>query len=315
MTNETIVVGEDEEQVECPSEENSDTELNAERSGYKSVIKPCMLGRNGKSKHVKAHNGDDEVELKPVFSDEQLEAIRQGDFSGIEENHFVEIEDRLYSISKKAIIDQVLKIRAGRKDPTNQEIINELSAILGRNVKAEVANEVGRQHDLDDPDRWNSWYEETLRMCSEAQWASRNFSDHSKGTVALIAPQLQVEIARRNLFRLQELTPKDSLIVPGMNSSPKDLGYDVQMVEEISKEFLLTPEPKPPDKDLTGASVDGANRVKFREWVDYFYEPLNVSTQISLRSLCLTRTKGRFYRPFAGFTRFYRRRIGTPRSL
>ncbi|KAH9103044.1 hypothetical protein AeMF1_020505 [Aphanomyces euteiches] len=82
MTNETIVVGEDEE---SPSEENSEAELNAERSGYKSVIKPRMLGRNGKSKHEKAHNGDDEVELKPVFSDEQLEAIRQGDFSGIEE--------------------------------------------------------------------------------------------------------------------------------------------------------------------------------------------------------------------------------------
>ncbi|CAK4510923.1 unnamed protein product [Aphanomyces euteiches] len=136
MTNETIVVGEDEE---SPSEENSEAELNAERSGYKSIIKPRMLGRNGKSKHEKARKGDDEVELKPVFSDEQLEAIRQGDFSGIEENHFVEIEDRLYPISKKAIIDQVSKIRAERKDPTNQEIMNELSAILGRNVKAEEA--------------------------------------------------------------------------------------------------------------------------------------------------------------------------------
>ncbi|CAK4775636.1 unnamed protein product, partial [Aphanomyces euteiches] len=153
MTNETIVVGEDEEQVEGPSEENSEAELNAERSGYKSVIKPRMLERNGKSKHEKARNGDDEVELKPVFSDEQLEAIRrQGDFSGIEENHFVEIEDRLYPISKKAIIDQVSKIRAEQKDPTNQEIMNELSAILGRNVKAEEAGELGREHDLDDPD-------------------------------------------------------------------------------------------------------------------------------------------------------------------
>ncbi|CAK4545814.1 unnamed protein product, partial [Aphanomyces euteiches] len=116
-----------------------------------------MLERNGKSKHEKARNGDDEVELKPVFSDEQLEAIRrQGDFSGIEENHFVEIEDRLYPISKKAIIDQVSKIRAEQKDPTNQEIMNELSAILGRNVKAEEAGELGREHDLDDPDRWSS---------------------------------------------------------------------------------------------------------------------------------------------------------------
>ncbi|CAK4701894.1 unnamed protein product [Aphanomyces euteiches] len=131
-----VVGGEDEE---SPSEENSEAELNAERSGYKSIIKPRMLGRNGKSKHEKARKGDDEVELKPVFSDEQLEAIRQGDFSGIEENHFVEIEDRLYPISKKAIIDQVSKIRAERKDPTNQEIMNELSAILGRNVKAEEA--------------------------------------------------------------------------------------------------------------------------------------------------------------------------------
>ncbi|CAK4220491.1 unnamed protein product, partial [Aphanomyces euteiches] len=135
------VVSSDEnwEDEESPSEENSEAELNAERSGYKSIIKPRMLGRNGKSKHEKARKGDDEVELKPVFSDEQLEAIRQGDFSGIEENHFVEIEDRLYPISKKAIIDQVSKIRAERKDPTNQEIMNELSAILGRNVKAEEA--------------------------------------------------------------------------------------------------------------------------------------------------------------------------------
>ncbi|KAH9109252.1 hypothetical protein AeMF1_015655 [Aphanomyces euteiches] len=209
MTNETIVVGEDEEQVEGPSEENSEAELNAERSGYKSVIKPRMLGRNGKSKHEKAHNGDDEVELKPVFSDEQLEAIRQGDFSGIEENHFVEIEDRLYPISKKAIIDQVSKIRAERKDPTNQEIMNELSAILGRNVKAEDAGELGREHDLDDPDRWSSWYEETLKMCSEAPRANRNFSNYSKGTVAMVSSEMQIGVARRNLFRLQELTPKN----------------------------------------------------------------------------------------------------------
>ncbi|KAG9402150.1 hypothetical protein AC1031_007854 [Aphanomyces cochlioides] len=288
----------DEERVENLSDEIIDFEQNTDENGQESIIKPRILGRNGKPKNDESRNEEDEVVVKPVFTDEQLEAIRRGDFSGIDENHFVEIEDRLYPISKKAIIDQVLKIRAGRKDPTNQEIINELSAILGRNVEAEEANEVGRQHDLDEPDRWNSWYEATLRMCSEAPRANRNFSDHSKRIVALIAPQLQVEMARRNLFRLRELTPKDSLIVPGLNSSPKDLGYDAEMAEEISKEFVLTPEPKPLDKDLTDTSIDGANRVKFREWADYFYEPLNVSAKIPLRSLHMTRTKGRFYRRF-----------------
>ena len=113
----------------------------------------------------------------PVFSPEQIEAIVAGDFRGIPDSKYVDMEDRMHPLCPADMKKQMTLIQEAKKGPSATEIAETLSRSLGRELLTTDSELLTVPAEISDPAHWQAWFETTLNSCEEAKRANRDFKD------------------------------------------------------------------------------------------------------------------------------------------
>ncbi|KAH9131928.1 hypothetical protein AeRB84_021514, partial [Aphanomyces euteiches] len=110
----------------------------------------------------KGHHTKSENDFPPVFTPAQIEAIVSGDFEGIIETSNIDVEDKMIPITAAEIESQIRKIKDRRKDPAHKDLATVIMKTLKRPLTKDEQIILETPDNLDCPDRWLQWFEQTL---------------------------------------------------------------------------------------------------------------------------------------------------------
>ncbi|CAK4292541.1 unnamed protein product, partial [Aphanomyces euteiches] len=162
----------------------------------------------------KGHHMKSENDFPPVFTPAQIEAIVSGDFEGIIETSNIDVEDKMIPITAAEIESQIRKIKDRRKDPAHEDLATVIMKTLKRPLTKDEQIILETPDNLDCPDRWLQWFEQTLNTCEEARRANRNFtnSSHSRPEIVAATRCFNARQVELNAFRSESVKSTASKI-------------------------------------------------------------------------------------------------------
>ncbi|CAK5239901.1 unnamed protein product, partial [Aphanomyces euteiches] len=249
----------------------------------------------------KGHHTKSENDFPVVFTPAQIEAIVSGDFEGIIETSNIDVEDKMIPITAAEIESQIRKIKDRRKDPAHEDLATVIMKTLKRPLTKDEQIILETPDNLDCPDRWLQWFEQTLNTCEEARRANRNFTNSSYSRPEIVAAtrcfnSRQVELAKFPSEGSKSTSSKAKGPDPDFSRHPDRPTTRIDDPDAVTDQIDRATRRKPAILSSPSRRTRKQPFVRFRPWADYFYARFGAFAPILLSDLKKTRLPGSLWR-------------------
>ncbi|KAH9084275.1 hypothetical protein LEN26_020965, partial [Aphanomyces euteiches] len=249
-----------------------------------------------KCPHTKSEN-----DFPPVFTPAQIEAIVSGNFEGIIETSNIDVEDKMIPITAAEIESQIRKIKDRRKDPAHGDLATVIMKTLKRPLTKDEQIILETPDNLDCPDRWLQWFEQTLNTCEEARQVNRNFTNSSHSRPEIVAAtrcfnSRQVELTTFPSEGFKSTSSKAKSPDPDFSRHPDRPTTRIDDPDAATYQIDRATKRKPAIPSSQGRRTRKQSFVRFRPWADYFYARFGAYAPILLSDLKNTRLPGSLWR-------------------
>ncbi|KAH9102717.1 hypothetical protein AeMF1_020755, partial [Aphanomyces euteiches] len=249
-----------------------------------------------KCPHTKSEN-----DFPPVFTPAQIEAIVSGNFEGIIETSNIDVEDKMIPITAAEIESQIRKIKDRRKDPAHEDLATVIMKTLKRPLTKDEQIILETPDNLDCPDRWLQWFEQTLNTCEEARRENRNFTNSSHSRPEIVSAtrcfnSRQVELTKFPSEGFKSTSSKAKSPDPDFSRHPDRPTTRIDDPDAATDQIDRATKRKPAILSSPSRRTRKQSFVRFRPWADYFYARFGAYAPILLSDLKKTRLPGSLWR-------------------
>ncbi|KAH9121452.1 hypothetical protein AeMF1_006841, partial [Aphanomyces euteiches] len=196
-------------------------------------------------------------------------------------------EDKMIPITAAEIESQIRKIKDRRKDPAHEDLATVIMKTLKRPLTKDEQIILETPDNLDCPDRWLQWFEQTLNTSHprpEIVVATRCFNSR------------QMELTKFPSEGFKSTSSKAKSPNPDFSCHPDRPTTRIDDPDAATNQIDRATKRKPAILSSPSRRTRKQSFVRFRPWADYFYARFGAYAPILLSDLKKTRLSGSLWR-------------------